>query len=146
MNTNTHSEQLEQTRQAFAQHRARHRPRQRIPEPLRQQALALLQHYSQRHVCKSLNLTADMLRIWQQQHTPDTSPTPATEHRFVTLPAETALTNESIGKHPGEHQALHLHLTLPTGVKLTLQGQTQALSHYSTSLLLALNYHSSAHP
>ncbi len=64
----THQDHLSCAVDAFNHWReTRPKPHVRIPDNLRQQAVALLSHYNPSQICKALRLSGEQLKAWQQQ-------------------------------------------------------------------------------
>ena len=104
------NQQLSAVATAFEQWRnTRAYPKVKTPETLRQQAVALLAHYSASTIIKTLNISGTNMQRWSQQ-----SQASSSEAEFVTLPYVAEPVRADAG--------LNLELTFNNGCQLRLQG------------------------
>lgn len=101
-------EQLSSVIAAFEQWRHNKNGRQTAtPEPLRQQAVALLDNYSSSKITSALRISGTQLKQWTESLQVTNNPDP-----FVHLPLSTS----------AQHKSLNLQLHFRHGEQLTLSG------------------------
>ena len=82
---------LEQLRTDFQQWRQHKIPGARIPQPLRERARTLCEHYGRSQIARALNISGKQLNQWCQTGQPKAST------GFVALPASTPLSSNQGG-------------------------------------------------
>ena len=108
---------LDNTRAAFEAWRAgRTHPTARIPDPLRQAAVALLDHYSFAEVCKALALRSTSLRKLQRELSVSTLEAAALPPAFIELSPLPVAHHQPQGPAP----SCRIVLERPDGARLAL--------------------------
>ena len=102
---------------------------EKIPDELRRQAVALLEHYRLSQIMQTLRVNSTQLKTWRNLLSSDIELSPA----FITLPIEPE-------PEPESAPVLNLAVSLPGGCQLRLQGdiRPELMSALTHSLMLAV--------
>ena len=114
---------LASAERAFADWRAHREARGHTPQPLRRQAVALLEHHCAFQVCRALGLHADALKRWAREYAadmPSNNPlgTVVADDDFVALP-DTAHAAQYAGGDTSGHTVI---VERADGLRLTIIG------------------------
>ena len=96
---------------------ARGNKRSRVPGDLRQQAMALLDHYPQSHVIEALRINSQMLKNWQQALLSEPSSEPSSDFVELTSPG-----SYPVATRASSEQSVEFTLRYASGQSVHCQG------------------------